>query len=455
MAVCTALTNAILPFLVRGYQYPSIFAPDTYFYLPLCEEHDEFAGFSGPLPLVTQIHYLGHKLKLAVPPLTSAALLNFAVRREAWQDRVSLPSHIALLPATREEAFARGLVTPALTQEDVREFHCRTRTRFFQHNRGITSEQLDQDWFRLVACHTPSAIGRPLKGIVYPLGTLVGNWNGRIFIPDMFAHLNAAMDQRIPATSVPLVQEKISCSFEEHHCLSFSEPLLAPPRRDGFGEDIFNAWLPRDLEFTRRTVSMVYTSSFIPNPFPCDSQDGLEIFDPSTGKNTWYETYHPNHRSPYSTRACERLSNELGHEWYCQEDSDSEMQEDTEEEEYEDFVEELQSGVQDIIITGKVSFLPFSSRPFHQRSVQTCERQGEAWGYYSYVGRIRPWDGLVVFLRIPVNNQYRYTGRWIFKGYVHQRSLVGRWRDTGTDEHAVGLEGGFVLCREDEHSIHV
>lgn len=152
------------------------------------------------------------------------------------------------------------------------------------------------------------------------------------------------------------------------------------------------------------------------------------------------------------------------------------MQYDTEEgDEYEDFVEELPSGVQDIIITGEVGFLPFSassSCSFHQFLVQTCERQGEAWGYHSYIGRIRPWDGFVVLLRIPVrnvsgslsqtsrphshliteqmNNQYRDTGRWIFKGYVYERSLVGRWRDTATDEHAVGFEGGFVLCKEDE-----
>lgn len=66
------------------------------------------------------------------------------------------------------------------------------------------------------------------------------------------------MDRRIPAASVHLAQERISCSFEEHHCLSFSEPLVAPPRHDGLGEDIFNAWLPRDLEFTRRTVRFAH-----------------------------------------------------------------------------------------------------------------------------------------------------------------------------------------------------
>ena len=104
------------------------------------------------------------------------------MRQEAWQDTIPLPSRIALLPATREEAFARDLGTPALTQEDVREFHYHTRTRFFQCGQGVTSERLDKDWFRLVACHTPSAVERPLKGIVYSLGTLVGTWSGRIFV---------------------------------------------------------------------------------------------------------------------------------------------------------------------------------------------------------------------------------------------------------------------------------
>lgn len=134
----------------------------------------------------------------------------------------------------------------------------------------------------------------------------------------------------------------------------------------------------------------------------------MDIFDPSTGKNTWYETYHPHRRSPYSSTACERLSDELDHEWCRQEVSDSVIQEDTEEyDEYDDFVEELSSGVQDIIITGEVGCLPFFPPPLRSSTlVQTCDRQGEAWGYYSYIGRIRPWDGLVVFLRIPVRNAF-------------------------------------------------
>lgn len=68
-----------------------------------------------------------------------------------------------------------------------------------------------------------------------------------------------------------------------------------------------------------------------------------------------------------------------------------------------------------------------------------------------YVTRLLSFFRFQAFITTDqLNNQYRNIGRWIFKGYVHERSLVGRWRDTATDEHAVGFEGGFVLCQEDE-----
>ncbi|KIJ62839.1 hypothetical protein HYDPIDRAFT_93726 [Hydnomerulius pinastri MD-312] len=440
MKLRTGLINVVLPFLVRGYQqFPSTFAPDLYFYLPICEEDEDVTtGFSGPQPTVSQIRYFGRKLSIAVPPLTSAALLNYTVRREARQDTIPLPPRIGDLPATREDAIARGLRSPVLTQEDVREFHFHTRTRYFGRKHdglGDTSEQLDKEWFRLVGCQNPWAVERPLRGIVYPLGTLVANWCGRMLVPDVQAHIHAVMDQRIHPTSVPLVQERLSCRFEEHHCLPFNEPLVAPLCPGELsGEDVLNAWLPRDIHFKQRA-------------------DGLQIFDPSTGKDTWYETYHPDRSLPYSAAACERMRMGLLPEWRST-TSLSATQDTDDGDEYGDFVEERLSGVQDIIITG-----------------ETSPKQGEAWGYYSYIGRVRQWDGLIVLLRIAVrylhscmsdiasysivitdqmDNQNRDRGRWIFKGYVHGCSLVGRWRDTATGMGGVGFEGGFVLCKEDE-----
>ncbi|KAI6025679.1 hypothetical protein F5J12DRAFT_687118, partial [Pisolithus orientalis] len=77
----------------------------------------------------------------------------------------------------------------------------------------------------------------------------------------------------------------------------------------------------------------------------------------------------------------------------------------------------------------------------------TGEKQGEAWGYYSYIGRVRRWDGLVVLLRMPADKPaFDSSGCYIFKGYVHGQSLVGRWRDN-VQMHRIGFEGAFVLCR--------
>lgn len=140
--------------------------------------------------------------------------------------------------------------------------------------------------------------------------------------------------------------------------------------------------------------------------------------------------------------------------------------------EYEDFVEELSSGVQDIIITGEVGslalFIPVlvsSTAWVCGRRVKNKEKHGDTTHTLGEFGPGTVWSSSFVFRYVTrlfsafcsqslitdqMNNQFRDTGRWIFKGYVHERSLVGRWRETATDEHAVGFEGGFVLCQEDE-----
>ena len=134
---------------------------------------------------VTTIHYYGRPLRLAAPPLAPAALLNFLVRCEARQDNATLPPIVSALPATREEAIARGYPSPSLTQEDVREFHYHTRIHYFNqelYDGEDPSESLDKEWFRMVSSHDLWAVERPLRGVVYSLGTLIGDWCGRILV---------------------------------------------------------------------------------------------------------------------------------------------------------------------------------------------------------------------------------------------------------------------------------
>ncbi len=42
-----------------------------------------------------------------------------------------------------------------------------------------------------------------------------------------------------------------------------------------------------------------------------------------------------------------------------------------------------------------------------------------------------------------------HLGQWIFKGYIHDRNFVGRWRETSTAVGMVGLEGSFVMTRRE------
>ena len=45
-----------------------------------------------------------------------------------------------------------------------------------------------------------------------------------------------------------------------------------------------------------------------------------------------------------------------------------------------------------------------------------------------------------------------HLGQWIFKGYIHDRNFVGRWRETSTVVGMAGLEGSFVMTLRREMS---
>lgn len=100
-------------------------------------------------------------------------------------------------------------------------------------------------------------------------------------------------------------------------------------------------------------------------------------------------------------------------------------------------------------------------------NVQTGAQHAEAWGDYKLVGRVRPWDGLIVLIQEPVrmkltrflchrrnllnhqkNPEHTALGKSIFKGYIHGTNFVGRWRDTITPAGLVSHnEGSFVVSR--------
>jgi hypothetical protein len=70
-----------------------------------------------------------------------------------------------------------------------------------------------------------------------------------------------------------------------------------------------------------------------------------------------------------------------------------------------------------------------------------------AWGQFQLYGRVRPSDGLLCLRKEYVDDD---RGRWIYRGYVvgdKHGNVVGRWRDSISEEQSAGYEGCFVMNR--------
>lgn len=69
------------------------------------------------------------------------------------------------------------------------------------------------------------------------------------------------------------------------------------------------------------------------------------------------------------------------------------------------------------------------------------------WGQFNLIGRVRPCDGFVSFLKEYMEGD---RGRWLYRGYLVgsiNGNLSGRWRDTLSTPNADGYEGCFVMSR--------
>jgi hypothetical protein len=71
---------------------------------------------------------------------------------------------------------------------------------------------------------------------------------------------------------------------------------------------------------------------------------------------------------------------------------------------YEDTYETACTGIRDIIFTGEVrhSSCIDSLVSTSDHSAKTDIDHGMAWGRYTFLGRVRSWDGLIALVRLPV-----------------------------------------------------
>ncbi|KAH6906944.1 hypothetical protein BKA70DRAFT_1563341 [Coprinopsis sp. MPI-PUGE-AT-0042] len=120
-------------------------------------------------------------------------------------------------------------------------------------------------------------------------------------------------------------------------------------------------------------------------------------------------------------------------------------------------------GVEDTLITGSVD-----------------ERHENAWGRFVCYGRVRPWDGLVGFVRLqilppdvadgdafvplppsgqalgegqhgPTREGGRLGDKFFFYGYIHAgKTIIGNWRYTGIEAVSATVESAFMISRKED-----
>ncbi|KAG5638538.1 hypothetical protein H0H81_012038 [Sphagnurus paluster] len=357
---------------------PSVYGPDAFFNLPLCEGSTSTSHSSGPSPPYAEIIHFSHRLTLTVPLVTSAAALLTTAYTEALQTCETFPFSAYTQPVDRATADALGSSGPTL--QNILEFHFQERIHkppqcnpdvniIYEdqiesdsevHSPLNGSSKYDEDWFRLVNCYDARAAPSPLRGTVYRPGSLAGTWK------------DAAVG----------------------------------PLGD---EDFLRAWLP----------SGVYIQSL---------EDAIEVIDPGANLSTRYDTFIPGSEGPYFRAKIERswisdtLPSSIGN--YTGNTSNDETLY------IDDDDDQKSSGICDILLTG-----------------ETSREHGNAWGHFTLIGRVRPWDGFIVLLRS--SQDHGDISEWLFKGYLHDQNLVGRWRELFTPVNSIGFEGAFVLNKNE------
>lgn len=152
------------------------------------------------------------------------------------------------------------------------------------------SERMDDEWYRLIMCHSITSSPRGLSGGRFTPSTLIGSWRGSILVRLSILHycfkarntyfgspeqnhfqiphlvefrnfLNSNQPQA--AMNTPVIFLPVEFELREHHCLGDEIYLMSPIGPDQVSDDPLNAWIPRDATFQEQNVS----ASFSQDPF--------------------------------------------------------------------------------------------------------------------------------------------------------------------------------------------
>ncbi|KAI0308340.1 hypothetical protein B0F90DRAFT_1807544 [Multifurca ochricompacta] len=456
------LITLVLPYVVMAFKVCLFYLSFRDFLMPYKEwdhsdlvslrtAHGEYPIFPARGESIVQVNHFGRVIRFCTPPITAAAKLIYFSRRE------TIPLGIPpMLPVDRPAALAQG-ITWGQTQADIIEVNSHAGAQFvpashWDWKSTLTPEQRlieedgtwrrdllapsaawDNDWERFTTCWDPWA-NVELKGTVYTFGSMDGLWQGRLLIPDQTGYLALVSDPNYPEhfgeTSPFMSTWPFFMRLKEHHCISPQEPV--PPGGsddDPLDDGIRNAWFPTvDLVQHGRHTVLTYRR-----------EDEIHRTEHET-----YEEGQPNSHNEDACLTCQSRRERgeqptssiedgapLRHSDYENEFAEAGLGRPSFSDDEEDTYDTTCIGIRDIIFTG-----------------ETDLNHGMAWGRFTFLGRVRPWDGLIAFVRLPTDPNQRGRSRWVFRGYLHYgKVLVGSWRGMTMDVASIPWEGPFVASK--------
>jgi len=464
------IIKLLLPYVVMSFKYSSFFAPDNHLFLPLpggWDPHDivsletahgQYPVFPSRDDPVAMVNYYDRTIRFRAPLVTAAARLLYFSRREMIP--LDIPS---ALPVDWPTAMAQN-VHPPQTQADIIEVNSHAGAQFvppshwdwkseltpeqreleengdWRRDLIATSAAWDSDWERSTTCWDPWAEPE-LKGTMYTFGAMDGLWQGRMLIPDHAGYLGLVSNPNYPeqfGESSPFISTwPFFMRLKEHHCISPQKTVPSGGTEDDPLDDgVRNAWFPPvSLSQSQGRVTVSY-------------HDGEAV------DRTVYETFQEGSLNSHDEDTChtcqarrrEEQSSGLQppmdgvqcsiplHSDYEDVFAEAGLGQPSYDDDEEDTYETSCTGIQDIIFTG-------ATDPNHSM----------AWGQFTFLGRVRPWDGLLALVRVSADPTPWGRSRWVFRGYLHYgKVLVGSWRGMTTDARSIPWEGPFVASKRVE-----
>ncbi|KLO17249.1 hypothetical protein SCHPADRAFT_179228 [Schizopora paradoxa] len=399
------LIDILEVFVLYGFRLPSFYAPDNEFrvqaFHPQCSSRSQGSGYDArlfPLPKISCITHYAREINLRPPPISSCAFLALVARYEYALDDKGSQVIEASRPLDRAHANALGLT--GATQADMIEIASRIRNKLpgvrprgtdrFGHG---CSRNHDEEWYQVTSCFYPGTSGlRSLspkmpQGRVFVPGQLCGLWAGKFMVPERSSYRRLINPH--PQSPVENVPMYQQAIYMRLREHHYLDDGTSSSCSTELDSDgLLGAWLPKNSVLSE------------------DRENShLELYQPISQSRRRYETY---------------CLTEVGGVHYPGLVSNNSKQK--------------PSGVADIVITG-----------------ETDTNHAEAWGRFSFTGRVRLWDGLIALLRRPTNPEDASLGTWIFRGYITPSGvLIGRWRETATGMESPGWEGPFFLTKQTE-----